>query len=99
MSGLSLSPWNNLWFVGTDMGTLFRSTDAGQLWYPVSHYEAKYHSRLIVSTPVGYTSDPSIVLHASCHEDLTELYANGNAVRPCVAQRSVDSGVTWSPIE
>ena len=29
MSGLSISPWNNLWFVGTDMGTLFKSTDAG----------------------------------------------------------------------
>jgi len=90
MSGLSISPWNSLWFVGTDMGTLFRSTDAGKLWYPVSHYEAKYHSRLIVSIPVGYTSNSSIVLHASCHENVAD--------RNCVAQRSLDSGVTWSPI-
>lgn len=34
MSSLSISPWNDLWFVGTDMGTLFRSTTSGSLWYP-----------------------------------------------------------------
>ena len=90
MSGLSISPWNNLWFVGTDMGTLFRSIDAGALWYPVSHYEAKYHPNLPVSAPVGFTTDPAIVVHATCHRDV--------ANRDCVAQRSIDSGVTWNPI-
>ena len=122
MSGLSISPWDDLWFVGTDMGTLFRSTDSGSLWYPgkrprpdlsypstkifipcprrffhftVSHYEAKYHSSLIVSIPVGYTSNPMIVLHASCHEDADDESAN----RDCIAQRSIDGGVTWSPVE
>ena len=90
MSGLSISPWNNHWFVGTDMGTLFRSNDAGALWYPVSHYEAKYHSHLPVSAPVGFTTNPAIVVHATCHRDV--------ANRDCVAQRSIDSGLTWNPI-
>jgi hypothetical protein len=90
MSGLSISPWNDLWFVGTDMGTLFRSTNSGHLWYPVSHYEAKYRERLIVSTPVGYTSNPDIVVHATCHELVEQ--------RDCTAQRSIDAGITWSPI-
>ena len=90
MSGLSISPWNSLWFVGTDMGTIFRSTDAGFVWYPVSHYEAKYHSRLVVSASVGYTSDPEIIVHATCDENV--------ASSDCVAQRSVDSGITWNPI-
>lgn len=90
MSGLSISPWNDLWFVGTDMGTLFRSTDAGRLWYPVSHYEAKFHSQLPVSAPVGFATSPTIVVHATCHPEV--------ATRDCVAQRSVDSGVTWNPI-
>ena len=61
------------------------------LGYPVSHYEAKYHSRLVVSAPVGYTSNPGVVVHAACHENVAD--------RNCVAQRSVDSGITWSPIE
>ena len=91
MSGLSISPWDDLWFVGTDMGTLFRSTDSGNLWYQISHSEAKYEPRLLVSMSVGYTSNPSTVLHASCHEDITN--------RNCVAQRSTDAGVSWSPID
>lgn len=56
-----------------------------------SHYEAKYHSRLVVSAPVGYTSEPNIVVHATCHEDVSN--------RDCVAQRSIDGGVTWNPID
>ena len=34
-SALSFSPYTDLWFVGTDMGTLFRSVDRGQSWWPV----------------------------------------------------------------
>ena len=91
MSGLSISPWDDTFFVGTDMGTLFRSTDAGKLWYPVSHYEAKYFSVLAVSAPVGFTSQPNVVVFATCHPDVQ--------VRDCVAQRSVNGGVTFDPME
>ena len=64
MSGLSISPWDNLWFVGTDMGTLFRSTDAGQLWYPVSHYEAKFVSTKKLVFPSGYLQ--ILTRHSGC---------------------------------
>lgn len=90
MSGLSISPWNDLWFVGTDMGTLFRSTDAGYLWYPVNHNEQRFTNFLPKSGPVGYTSDPDIVVFASC-KNLSS--------HTCVARRSTDAGITWTPID
>jgi carbamoyltransferase len=37
MAAYSISPYSALRFVGTDMGTLFRSTDGGHTWAPVSH--------------------------------------------------------------
>mmetsp|Transcript_33846 Transcript_33846/g.40556 ORF Transcript_33846/g.40556 Transcript_33846/m.40556 type:complete len:790 (+) Transcript_33846:2-2371(+) len=92
MSGLSISHWDdNVWFVGTDMGTLFRSQDGGQVWYPVSHYEARFTSRLNVAGPVGFTSNPDIILFSSCPETLS-TYSS------CVALRSEDSGLTWSAV-
>ena len=88
MSGFSISPWDSLVFVGTDMGTLFRSEDAGSTWEPVSHLEARYTSHLDIAGPVGFTSSPNVLLFASCKHD-----------QDCVAQRSEDRGVTWSAVD
>lgn len=82
-SGVAISPYNNLWFVGTDMGTLFRSTDLGLSWSPVSHFEAVFHSDLTRSTSPGFSSDGTTVFHAS------------RGVNP---KRSTDAGLTFRPI-
>ncbi|MBC7396745.1 MAG: hypothetical protein H7333_04805, partial [Bdellovibrionales bacterium] len=44
MAGYSISPYSNLRFVGTDMGTLFRSTDKGKTWVPVNQTQVQYSS-------------------------------------------------------
>mmetsp|Transcript_2777 Transcript_2777/g.4055 ORF Transcript_2777/g.4055 Transcript_2777/m.4055 type:complete len:532 (-) Transcript_2777:2424-4019(-) len=91
MRGLSISPWSDIWFVDTDMGTLFRSDNRGQTWFPVSHLEARYHSILPVSGPVGFTTRPEVMLFATCHNDPLKISSH-----PCVALRSDDAGLTWN---
>eukprot|EP00754_Rhynchopus_humris_P010193 Rhum_TRINITY_DN14126_c0_g1::Rhum_TRINITY_DN14126_c0_g1_i1::g.69891::m.69891 len=88
MSGLSISPHDDLWFVGTDMGTLFRSENKGQIWEPVSHAEIRYTNYLKISTGVGFTGDAKTVVFAACQLGIE-----------CVAKRSTDAGVTWSPVD
>jgi len=83
-SGLSISPYSSLWFVGTDMGTLFRSTNYGQNWYPVSHFQTRFSSDLKTSVAVGFSPNPKIVFHAS------------GGINPV---RSMDAGLTWKSIE
>jgi hypothetical protein len=65
MSGISISPFANLWFVGTDMGTLFRSTDLGLSWLPVNHLQAVFNSELTKAVSVGFSADGTTVFHAS----------------------------------
>lgn len=65
MSGFSISPYSSLWFVGTDMGTLFRSTNRGVSWWPVNHLETTFDSDLTKSVGVGFSSDPLVVFFAS----------------------------------
>lgn len=84
MAGFSISPYSDLRFVGTDMGTLFRSTDKGASWMPVSHYQARFDSNLEHSSYVGFSSDPNVVFHASAGR---------------TPKRSTDGGLTWAPIE
>lgn len=83
MSGFSISPYSPLWFVGTDMGTLFRSPDEGENWYPVNHFQTTFHYRLDDSAYVGFNPDPQVV-----------FYARGGKA----PQRSADGGVTWKLI-
>jgi hypothetical protein len=80
MSGISISPYANLWFVGTDMGTLFRSIDLGQSWVPVNHLQAVFNSELTRAVSVGFSSDGTTVFHASA------------GVGP---RRSLDAGITF----
>jgi hypothetical protein len=80
MSGVSISPFANLWFVGTDMGTLFRSTDQGLSWLPVNHLQAVFNSDLTQAVSVGFSADGTTVFHASAGRN---------------PKRSIDSGITF----
>ena len=83
MSGVAISPYANLWFVGTDMGTLFRSTDLGKSWTAVNHLQAVFNSELTRAVSPGFSADGKTVFHASA------------GVNP---QRSSDSGLTFHKI-
>ncbi len=83
MAGLAFSPYARLWFVGTDMGTVFRSTDLGASWQAIRHDQLQFGARLERSSPVGFASDPQVVFAAT------------NGEQP---KRSRDGGVTWAPI-
>lgn len=83
MAGLSLSPYSHLWFVGTDMGTLFRSENEGQSWEAVNQRQAAFDSNLNQSSSVGFSADPLVV-----------FYAEGGK-KP---KRSIDAGVHWQSI-
>lgn len=82
MAGLSFSPYAHLWFVGTDMGTLFRSTDDGKSWQPISHRQVGFDSDLARSSPVGFSANPKVL-----------FFAQGNVVK-----RSLDAGDHWQSI-
>lgn len=81
MSGVAISPYSDTWFVGTDMGTLFRSDDRGQNWIPVSHFETVFNSDLASAVSPGFASDGKTIFHASA------------GINP---QRSLDGGVTFN---
>ena len=86
--GLSMSPFQRLWFVATDMGTLFRSTDNGASWQAVPHTSAVFLQTLdnqdYPDLPaIGYSATANVVFHAP---------ATGTPLR------SRDAGLTWSPI-
>ena len=83
MSGFSISPYSSLWFVGTDMGTLFRSTNRGVTWLPINHTQTTFSSDLDNSVGVGFSSNPQVVFHAPA------------GVAPV---RSDDAGKTWKKI-
>lgn len=80
MSGFSQSPYAGLWFVGTDMGTLFRSIDWGKTWTPIFHSQTIFSSNLDHSPGVGFFSDGNTVVHAPEGKD---------------PQISYDRGKTW----
>lgn len=83
MSGFSISPYSSLWFVGTDMGTLFRSINRGLSWIPVNHFQTTYSSDLDSAVGIGFSPDTDIVFHAPAGR---------------TPMRSEDAGVTWSRI-
>ncbi|MGZ3787737.1 MAG: hypothetical protein ACXVLQ_04400 [Bacteriovorax sp.] len=83
MSGVSISPYAHLWFVGTDMGTLFKSTDLGKSWIPVNHYQATFGSDLTKAVSVGFAADGTTLFHSTA------------GVNP---KRSIDAGETFSSI-
>lgn len=80
MSGVAISPYNSIWFVGTDMGTLFRSVDRGVHWIPVDHYEAEFDAHLPYAVSPGFGADGKTVFHAK---------AGSNP------KRSLDGGVVF----
>ena len=80
MSGVAISPYDNLWFVGTDMGTLFRSTDFGKSWTAVNHLEAIFGSDLTRGVSPGFSSDGKTIFHA---------------IDGTMTKRSLDQGLTF----
>jgi len=84
MSGLSFSPFSSLWFVGTDMGTLFRSVDFGKNWRAVNHLEAVFSPDIDHAVSVGFSPDPNILFHAP---------------GGIVPLRSEDGGKSWDSIK
>lgn len=82
MAGYSISPNSDLRFVGTDMGTLFRSTDRGNTWNPISHTQVGHHSDLNLASGLGFTADPKTLFFSEAGRD---------------PKRSRDGGVTWAP--
>jgi photosystem II stability/assembly factor-like uncharacterized protein len=86
--GFSMSPYQKLWFVGTDMGTLFRSTNEGGSWQAVPNQNATFLLSLngqdYTDLPgPGYSATPDVVFHAP---------ATGTPIR------SLDGGITWAPM-
>ena len=83
MSGFSMSPYSDLWFVGTDMGHIYRSTDRGVSWRAVDHFQARFSSDLPNASYLGFNPDVNIVFHA---------------FEGCTPKRSTDAGLTWNSI-
>lgn len=65
MTSLSFSPYSNLWLVGTDMGTLFRSSNQGQTWHPIDKKYFTLTSNLSLSSKVGFFSDGRSLIFSS----------------------------------
>jgi hypothetical protein len=63
LSSFSISPYSKLWLVGTDMGTLYRSTDAGSTWSPISHLQVGTWSATCCTDSVSW---PVISAAAGC---------------------------------
>ena len=80
MSGVALSPYANLWLVGTDMGTLFRSTDLGKSWTAVNHLQAIFGSDLTRAVSPGFSSDGKTIFHA---------------IDGTITKKSSDQGITF----
>ena len=83
MASYSISPYANLRFVGTDMGTLFYSEDTGRSWTPVDQRQITYSSDLAHASDVGFSADGKTVFFAS----------GGRS-----PMRSLDRGVHWDEI-
>lgn len=64
MGGVSFSPVSSLWFVGTDMGTLFRSVDKGAQWTGVFHSQTTFSNKIDSNVSLGFSANPNIILHA-----------------------------------
>ncbi|MEM7035713.1 MAG: T9SS type A sorting domain-containing protein [Bacteroidota bacterium] len=83
LSGFSISPYSDLWFVGTDMGTLYRSSDAGAHWRAVSHFETRFSGDLPNAAYLGFNADTNLVFHT---------------YEGCIPQMSMDGGLTWDTL-
>jgi photosystem II stability/assembly factor-like uncharacterized protein len=83
MSGFSISPYSEVRFVGTDMGTLFRSPDGGAHWIAVDHEQTRFDVNLEYASEVGFSSDPNLMFFAPAGRD------------PVL---SLDAGIHWKSI-
>ncbi|MFT4928101.1 MAG: hypothetical protein ACI8WB_004216 [Phenylobacterium sp.] len=64
MAGYSINPFaQDMRFVGTDMGTAFRSLNKGVDWSPIRHTQTTYHYNLGYAAGFGFAG-AKIILHA-----------------------------------
>ncbi|HTR88180.1 MAG TPA: hypothetical protein VMI56_27110 [Reyranella sp.] len=84
MGSPAFSPHENLWFVGTDMGTLFVSRTSGASWEAVHNFQTAFQQQVGASL-VGFATKPQIVLHSIYDPNF-----------PGLARRSVNGGGTFS---
>ena len=64
MAGYSINPFNDkMRFVGTDMGSVFRSLNGGKNWTPVNHSQTTYSYHFGYAVPFGFAGGAT-VLHA-----------------------------------
>ncbi len=82
--GFSMSPYQDLWFVGTDMGPLFRSIDCGANWQT----EPTVNTLFFSNTPEDYTDLPAPGYRATPN---TVFHAPAGGC-PVI---SADGGITW----
>ncbi len=64
MAGYSINPFDDkMRFVGTDMGTSYRSLNSGVNWAPIRHEQATFSNRLGYAASFGFAG-PTTILHA-----------------------------------
>ena len=62
MTSFSISGYDeDLWFVATDMGILFRSTNGGESWMAIDQKQIQFSSNLDYAAPIGFCADPDVV--------------------------------------
>ncbi len=81
MISISMSPYSPLWFIGTDMGVIYRSPDEGRSWQVIDQSQAWTTSTTKNAGYFGFSADPSVVFFAN--EGRNPL-------------RSTDTGITWN---
>ena len=88
LSSFSMSPYTDLWLVGTKAGTVYRSTNRGTSWAPIDQEQIRMSGDLPFAPPVGFSADGTTLFFAPCW--------GADKNQPCVAKRSTDGGVTWN---
>jgi hypothetical protein len=87
LSSFSMSPYTDLWLVGTKAGTMYRTANRGSSWTPIDQDQLRMTSDLPFAPPVGFGADGKTLFFAPCW--------GADKNQPCVAKRSSDAGVTW----
>lgn len=79
MTSLSFSPYTNVWLVGTDMGTLFRSIDNGDSWTPIDKKFFTLTSDLSLTTKPMFFPDAKTILFSPDSKRIFRSSDNGDS--------------------
>lgn len=61
-----MSPYADLWLIGTDMGSVYRSTNKGQTWQPIDHHQIRMTTDMGFAPTVGFSADGTTLFFAPC---------------------------------